>query len=160
MYVVLDPDLKSITESIDPPTPTPVVLGADFPPTESPASNVWYEVYFTSPKVPFDDITTGGIEDRLIDKINSSQKSIDLAVYEFDLENVTRALLAAEARGVRVRVVYDNEFSDPDPQMSELRQAGIRTIPDERSAFMHNKFFVFDGHCVWTGSFNIRVVYF
>ncbi len=144
----LSPEVKgtSTEPNLVPPMSTPLTSGGN-----------WYEVYFTTPKIPFDDVTTGGIESHLIDKINAASTSIDLAVYEFDLEDVTQALIAAEKRGVTVRVVYDNEFSDPDPQMNELKQAGIPAIPDERNAFMHNKFFVFDGACVWTGSFNISV---
>lgn len=137
------------------PTPTPEVQGVS---TTSPTTDgAWYEVYFTSPKIPFDDVITGGIEENLIDKINAAQTTIDLAVYEFDLENVTQALINAKNRGVTVRVVYDDEFSDPDPQMAELKSIGVPAVPDQRSAFMHNKFFVFDNECVWTGSFNISV---
>lgn len=126
-------------------TNTPAVLG----------TTTWYEVYFTSPVIPFAGKIEGGIEDFLIEKINQADRSIDIAVYEFDLENVAQALIAAKRRGVEVRVVYDDELSDPDPQIRELKSAGIVTVPDNRSAFMHNKFFVFDDLCIWTGSFNI-----
>lgn len=143
-----------IDDALDPPS-TPEVQGVSTTPPLS--DGTWYEVYFTSPVIPFDDVTIGGIEENLIDKINAAQTTIDLAVYEFDLENVTQALISAKNRGVEVRVVYDDEFSDPDPQMNELKQAGIPAMPDQRSAFMHNKFFVFDGSCVWTGSLNISV---
>ncbi len=154
MYFYLGPTFETAPE-IPPSPPTEILL----PPTTVSAgsSNVWYEVYFTSPAIPFDNVTTGGIEDRLIEKINRSSVSIDLAVYEFELENVAQALIAAKNRGVEVRVVYDDEFADPDPQIRKLKSAGIPAVPDNRSAFMHNKFFVFDGQCVWTGSFNISV---
>lgn len=117
----------------------------------------WYEVYFTSPVIPFDDVYTGGIEEHLIQKIDESQNTIDLAVFEFDLDKVMEALIRAKNRGVIVRAVYDNKYTDSDPQMAELISVGIIAVPDERSASMHNKFFVFDGQCVWTGSFNISV---
>jgi len=117
----------------------------------------WYEVYFTSPTIPFDYVTIGGIEEHLIDKIDAAQKSIYLAVYEFDLENVAQALIKAKQRDVDVKVVYDDEYTDPDPQMDELIRAGIPSVADNRSTFMHNKFFVFDDECVWTGSFNTSV---
>lgn len=117
----------------------------------------WYEVYFTSPAIPFDDVYTGGIENHLIEKIDSAQTSIDVAVFEFDIESVAEALIRALNRGVNVRVVYDNEHTESDPQLDELINAGIPAVPDNRSAFMHNKFFVFDDYCVWTGSFNISM---
>lgn len=123
-------------------------------PTESivstPSGGV-FEVYFTSPFFP------GNIEKHLIEKINSAQTSIDLAVYEFNIEEVAQALINAKNRGVKVRVVYDNKQIGDTVQIPELIDANIPAIPDNRSAFMHNKFFVFDDQCVWTGSFNISI---
>ncbi len=138
-----------------PPTPAPPTAEVAGVSTTAPSGGEWYQLYFTSPVIPFDGVLTGGIENKLIEKIDSAQKSIYLAVFEFDLENVALALIAAKDRGVDVKVVYDNEYSDPDKQIRELKAAGIQAIPDERSTSMHNKFFVFDGECVWTGSFNI-----
>ena len=134
-------------------TPTTEVKGT----TTSSTTESWYEVYFTNPKIPFDDVYTGGIENNLIQKIDAAQVSIDVAVFEFDIESVAEALIRAEQRGVDVRVVYDDEHSDPDPQIGEVKSAGIQAVPDKRQAYMHNKFFVFDDQCVWTGSFNISM---
>jgi len=117
----------------------------------------YYQVYFTNPVIPFDDVTTGGIDDRLVELINSADTSIVAAMFELDLQNVADALIAAHERGVDVRVVYDDEHTEDDPQMEEIIDAGIPATPDERSAFMHNKFFVIDGETVWTGSMNITV---
>lgn len=155
----LVPNLPTIQEIASPAVvtnPTPDVKGAATTSATLPTKS-WYEVYFTNPKIPFDKVTTGGIETYLIEKINASQNSIELAVYEFDLENVAQALINAKSRGVTVRIVYDDEFSDPDPQMAKVKKAGISAIPDKRSAFMHNKFFIFDHQCIWTGSFNVSV---
>jgi phosphatidylserine/phosphatidylglycerophosphate/cardiolipin synthase-like enzyme len=110
-----------------------------------------FEVYFTNP----DDPSAPKIEKYLIEKIDASQKTIDVAIFEFSLEDVAQALIRAKDRGVDVRIVYDNEFADPDPQITEVKSAGIPVTPDNRQAYMHNKFFVFDSACVWTGSFNI-----
>jgi phosphatidylserine/phosphatidylglycerophosphate/cardiolipin synthase-like enzyme len=139
-----------------------------FDPTEVPKETVlgktdnadevsWFEVYFTSPKIPFDNKYTGGIEEILIEKIDESKNSIDVALFEFDIESVAAALIRAKDRGVTVRVVYDDEHSNPDPQIYDLINAGIPAIPDNRSAYMHNKFFIFDNKCLWTGSFNISM---
>ena len=129
------------------------------PPAESVSGTVGdvITIYFTNPAIPFDDVTTGGLENHLIDLINGAQSSIELAVFEFDLQNVADALIAAHQRGVAVRVVYDDEHTEEDPQIEELIKAGIPATPDERSAFMHNKFFIFDRSIVWTGSTNITV---
>lgn len=121
------------------------------------STGTWYEVYFTNPIIPFNGVYEGGIESHLIEKIDAAKVTIDVAVYEFNIETVAQALIRAEKRGVEVEVVYDNEYSDPDPEIQELKDAGIKAVPDNRSAFMHNKFFVFDGMCIWTGSFNISM---
>lgn len=117
----------------------------------------YFSVYFTSPVIPFDDVTEGGIENNLIELINNAQTSVDGAMFEFDLQNVDDALIAAHNRGVRVRIVYDDEHTEEAPQMEELIDAGIPSTPDERTAFMHNKFFVIDGQIVWLGSWNVTL---
>jgi phosphatidylserine/phosphatidylglycerophosphate/cardiolipin synthase-like enzyme len=89
--------------------------------------------------------------------INGAQTSIVGAMFEFDIEVVAQALIAAHNRGVDVRLVYDNEHTEDDPQIEEVMDAGIPATPDERSAFMHNKFFVIDNQIVWTGSWNVTL---
>jgi|WetSurMetagenome_2_1015567.scaffolds.fasta_scaffold19037_4 phosphatidylserine/phosphatidylglycerophosphate/cardiolipin synthase-like enzyme len=149
------------TDSISHITPTVAGISTNVPAqtiTAVPSdNNTWYKVYFTNPKIPFDGQYSDGIAQYLIQQIDASQTSIDVAVYEFSLEDVAQALIRAKDRGVDVRVVYDNEFADPDPQIGEVKAAGIPAVPDNRKAFMHNKFFVFDDDCIWTGSFNISV---
>jgi phosphatidylserine/phosphatidylglycerophosphate/cardiolipin synthase-like enzyme len=120
-------------------------------------SNSLWAVYFTDPKIPFDNVTTGGVDDSIVWLIDHTQNTIDLAMFEFNLEDMAQALIAAHNRGVQVRVVYDNEHTADDPQTQELIDAGIPATPDERSAFMHDKFIVFDHNIVWTGSLNFTV---
>jgi len=112
--------------------------------------------YFTHPTVPYDGRTEGGIETHLISLIKDAQVRIDAAVFEFDLETVAEALIDAHNRGVVVRLVYDDEHADK-AIIDMLRTNNIPVVPDSRSAFMHNKFFVIDGATVWTGSFNITI---
>ncbi len=125
--------------------------------TSAGGSGDFYAVYFTNPVIPFDDVTTGGVEEHLIALIDAAQSSIDAAMFEFNLQNVADALIAAHERGVTVRVVYDDEHTEDDPQIEQLIDAGIPATPDERGAYMHNKFFVFDRATVWTGSMNITI---
>jgi phosphatidylserine/phosphatidylglycerophosphate/cardiolipin synthase-like enzyme len=103
---------------------------------------------------------------RLIQRIDSTRYSIDLAIYSFDdLTNLKQALINAMVRGVKIRIVYDSR--NIQPLMQELIAAGIRVQQRNfnTSALMHNKFFVFDGRdttasayskkWIWTGSSNI-----
>jgi phosphatidylserine/phosphatidylglycerophosphate/cardiolipin synthase-like enzyme len=52
-----------------------------------------------------------------------------------------------------VRFVVDDEHVDA-AVINRLRRNGMSVVGDSRSAFMHNKFMVVDGHTVWTGSMN------
>lgn len=130
---------------------TPQVQGA------VSTSNQSFELYFTNPVRPFSGNTEDGIEYRLIEKINNAETSLHGAFFEFDLQSVADALISAHQRGVDVSLIYDNDHTDSDPQMTEMIKAGIKAVPDERSAYMHNKFLVVDNQCVWTGSFNLTV---
>jgi len=131
-------------------------------PTSASASGAWWEVYFTDPlNVNDPQNWQGSIEGHLIDKINAAQTSIHIASFEFDLTPVAQALIAARQRGVDVRWVTDDENgieADAAPdrgQFALLEGAGIEVRADDRSALMHNKFWIFDGQTVWTGSTNV-----
>jgi len=138
--------------------PTPVVNA----PSGGGASGSWWEVYFTDPMNVNDPANwQGSIEGQLIQKINNAKSSIHIASFEFDLTPVAEALVAAHDRGVDVRWVTDNEHgleADEEPgrgQFALLEKAGIEVRSDTRTALMHNKFWIFDGEMVWTGSTNI-----
>jgi phosphatidylserine/phosphatidylglycerophosphate/cardiolipin synthase-like enzyme len=141
-------------------TATPVVIGQQ--PTV-PGSGSWWEVYFTDPVNHHDpNVVAGSVEEKLLQYINSAQISIHIASFEFDLNRVADALIAAHNRGVDVRWVTDDEnglLADEEPgrgQFKMLQNAGIEVKDDlGREAFMHNKFWIFDGQTVWTGSTNI-----
>ncbi len=99
--------------------------------------------------------------EKLVNRINKATYSIDMAVYSFfGLNTVTKALIAAKKRGVKIRLVYDNRTVQSSVQ--ELLNAGIKM--SQRPAIpgiMHNKFAIFDARdtistndWVWTGSWN------
>ncbi|RPI87504.1 MAG: phospholipase [Chloroflexi bacterium] len=155
-YALKGRDLGGILTPVPPLPATPAV------PTVVNAGGVWWEVYFTDPvNVNNPSDWQASLEGRLIEKINAAQSSIHIASFEFDLTPVAEALVAAKQRGVDVRWVTDDESgleADEDPdrgQFAMLRNAGIEVRSDDRSALMHNKFWIFDGQIVWTGSTNI-----
>ena len=130
------------------PAPTSTVL------VETPRDVEWYDIYFTSPRYPDDPVYhKGGMDERFIELVDSTRERIDIAIYDMDLMNVAESLLAAQERGVRVRLVVDADNAD-EPALAFLRQSGIPIIEDGRSSLMHNKFAVADGRSVWTGSWN------
>ena len=147
------------TPTVSGPTQPPTAANA---PTSINASGAWWEVYFTDPVNVHDPANwQGSIEGRLIEKINAAKTSIHIASFEFDLTPIAEALIAARQRGVDVRWVTDDEHgleADAEPghgQFEMLQNAGIEVRSDSRSAFMHNKFWIFDGQVVWTGSTNV-----
>jgi len=135
--------------------------------TQAPLSSApgdWWEVYFTDPlNINDPNNYANSIEQKLIDKINAAQRSIHIASFEFDLTPVAEALIAAHQRGVDVRWVTDDEHGlEADAeygggQFAMLTEAGIEVRDDGRTALMHNKFWIFDGETVWTGSTNVTV---
>lgn len=139
---------------------TPTTVAVSTPPPVGRSD--WWEVYFTDPTtINNPENLTGSIPEKLIAYINGAQKSIHIAAFEFDLPPVAEALIAAHRRGVDVRWVTDDEHgiaADEEKergQFAMLREAGIEVRDDGRSALMHNKFWIFDGQIVWTGSTNV-----
>ena len=100
---------------------------------------------------------------KLLQRINQAQYSIDMAVYSFfGMPDIANALVVAKNRGVKVRVVYDNR--NMQNSMQTLVNAGIKISqrPASLSGIMHNKFFIFDARdtiatndWLWTGSWNV-----
>jgi phosphatidylserine/phosphatidylglycerophosphate/cardiolipin synthase-like enzyme len=93
--------------------------------------------------------------------MNEAKKSLDVAVFDISEPGSCRALIAAQKRGVKVRVLTDTDNLDegnpsvPRPILQEMRKAGIKIKDDKRNAFMHNKFVIMDDMIVITGSTNL-----
>jgi phosphatidylserine/phosphatidylglycerophosphate/cardiolipin synthase-like enzyme len=149
--------------ALDIPVEVPIPTGGG--PTAEPGvpqseSGDWYQLFFTTPKYPDKpEYHHGGIDEQLVAFINTAAKTIDLADYDFDLENVANALAEAAGRGVRVRMVTDTDtLTNDDPKIQKafgiLKKAKIPIVDDKRPAIMHNKFVVVDDAAVWTGSWN------
>ena len=100
---------------------------------------------------------------KIMDRINQSTYSIDMALYSFfGMPEVADAIIAAKNRGVVVRVVYDDRTTQNS--MQALINAGIPVLKRTSgiNGIMHNKFFIFDGRdsvntndWLWTGSWNV-----
>jgi phosphatidylserine/phosphatidylglycerophosphate/cardiolipin synthase-like enzyme len=114
----------------------------------------WFELYFTNPAAPLASQKTGGPDGPLVAAIDAARLSVDAAIYSLSLDSVRDALIRAQRRGVRVRVVMESDNMDrSDPQ--RLKEAGISLLGDRREGLMHNKFLVIDRTEVWTGSMNL-----
>lgn len=110
------------------------------------------QVYFTRPGHPPDE--PDNIAQALINYINQTQKTIDVCAHELDNKRITKALVDATNRGVRVRAVTESDYIEEDG-IKQLQAAGVTLVEDKRDgALMHNKFMIFDNKAVWTGSMN------
>ncbi|MFN8448099.1 MAG: phospholipase D-like domain-containing protein [Anaerolineae bacterium] len=156
------------TQTPVPPTATPI------PPTStsSPgvsilpvgqgfgASKGFWQVYFTAPTGSRDASTyVGGIDETLAATLDQVTQTLDIAAYEFNSPALTAAVLRAKARGVRVRVVTDNNdgIGDDETTLHQLVDAGIPVVDDGRSALMHDKFMILDSTTIWMGSWNYTI---
>lgn len=76
---------------------------------------------------PYRKITRPGddLEAVILDKINSAQLSIDLAVQEFKLPKIAQALAQKHRAGVKVRVILDNNYSLPLNQLNSTEVSNL-----------------------------------
>jgi phosphatidylserine/phosphatidylglycerophosphate/cardiolipin synthase-like enzyme len=110
------------------------------------------------------------IGEALVGWIAPARTSLDLALYDVRLpgpvgDAVADALRGALARGVRVRIAFNDDtpgldprpFEPPppstEPHRLEALGAELKAIPGWRD-LMHHKYVVRDAEAVWTGSTN------
>lgn len=89
---------------------------------------------------------------RVVREIDAAQKSIDVAIYSYSDAKVAAALKAAVARGVKVRLIFND--AGPDARLADLAaRAASTTGKIEASGvdvryvnkIMHHKFMIVDG---------------
>jgi phosphatidylserine/phosphatidylglycerophosphate/cardiolipin synthase-like enzyme len=116
---------------------------------------------------------TDRIPGSLVAAIDATRSTLRLALYQLTLPGVADAIVRAKGRGVDVKLIYDQghggaaaapgdgsqpaSASGASPQFNQVTAAGVETrLLKGGGSFgiMHNKFAVFDGELVETGSFN------
>jgi phosphatidylserine/phosphatidylglycerophosphate/cardiolipin synthase-like enzyme len=116
------------------------------------------QVFFTTPKFPDNKADHhGSVDVHLTEFIKTAKSTIDMSIYQFDLEDATQALLDAKQRGVTVRVTTDIDVLEDDgenPWFLRLKKAGIPVKGGNTDGIMHNKFIVVDSKAVWMGTWN------
>lgn len=93
---------------------------------------------------------------RLLAVLGSARRSLSLAVFSLTCDEIAQALLDAHRRGVKVRLITDDEqIASAGSDAASLRAAGVPVRHDgSRQRLMHHKFCVVDGSVLLTGSFN------
>ncbi|AKT36872.1 phospholipase D-like domain-containing protein [Chondromyces crocatus] len=88
-------------------------------------------------------------------QIQQARRSMDLCVFTVTDDRLAEAILEAHRRGVRVRLITDNDKSmDAGSDVDRLSRAGVPVRMDRTEFHMHHKFAVFDGRLLLTGSYN------
>ena len=94
-------------------------------------------------------------ENGLIDLIGQSQKSIDVAVYAINNDNIVQALKQAHDRGIKIRILTDRlQAAGKASKVKELYDYGLNVRVHSQFKIEHNKFAIFDGKKASTGSYN------
>ena len=92
---------------------------------------------------------------RIINALHASKNAADICVFTITDDRITNAILAVHRRGVKVRVMTDNEKAfDEGSDVRQLARAGIEVRVDTSSNHMHHKFAIFDMSVLLTGSYN------
>jgi len=109
-------------------------------------------------------LPNGHVADTLAAYIARAQQTLDITIYNWNNQVILNAVNAAYARGVRVRVIYEDDNSNAS--ITQLTPAIPRIFRPAQpgstgSSIMHNKFVVIDANAanpnqpmVWTGSTN------
>lgn len=97
----------------------------------------------------------GDAHSLVMNLINEARSSIDMVAYSFTSKPIAVALGNAQKRGVKVRVVADNEQSAKSYSATQfLSNRGVPVRLNGNYPALHSKFLVIDGSNVQTGSFN------
>lgn len=122
---------------------------------ESPEGNAFLttvlghsvEVYFSP-----DDSTL----DRLLELVNGADSSIYFMAFSFTQDELAEALLAAAARGVEVRGIFEDSqvASNTGGEFAFLLDSGLDVRGDGQPGSMHHKAFIIDQSIVVAGSYN------
>ena len=93
--------------------------------------------------------------DCVLRRLAAARRTLDVCVFVLTCPDLSGALLAASRRGVRVRVVLDQEMSTcTGSQLAALRRCGVPVFVKPPPFLMHHKFAVIDGEVLVCGSFN------
>ena len=100
---------------------------------------------------------------QIIHRFGQCRRTADVCVFTITDDRITRAILDAHGRGVKVRIISDNDkCHDAGSDVQRLRDAGIPVKLDHvhghaepgLNGHLHHKFAIFDGVRLLNGSYN------
>ncbi len=92
---------------------------------------------------------------RIGNLLRAAQQTADICVFTITDDRISDAMLEAHRRGVKLRVITDNEkVTDAGSDIFRLDDAGVPVRMDRTEYHMHHKFALFDQRALVTGSYN------
>ncbi len=86
---------------------------------------------------------------------DGARRTVDACVFTITDDRIVAAIQAAHRRGVRIRIVSDDDKADDlGSDLDRLAAAGVPVALDRSPAHMHHKFAIFDGRTGIVGSYN------
>ena len=91
----------------------------------------------------------------IIRHIGAATTQLQICVFTISDDLITRSLVAAHQKGLRIKVITDNDKSlDAGSDIEQLARAGLAVKMDTTTNHMHHKFMVADQRTLITGSYN------
>ncbi len=95
------------------------------------------------------------IKENILLLLEKSIETLDLCIFTITDKELAAQILAAHKRGVKVRIITDDEKTiAKGSEIYFLENNGLDIKIDHSRYHMHNKFGVIDNHVAITGSFN------
>jgi cardiolipin hydrolase len=95
------------------------------------------------------------VASRIIHALKATVSHADLAVFTITDDRVARAIRDAHERGVKLRILSDNDKStDLGSDIDALARIGVEVRIDRTPVHMHHKFAILDGRVLLNGSYN------
>ncbi|MFM7129110.1 MAG: phospholipase D-like domain-containing protein [bacterium] len=93
--------------------------------------------------------------ERISSLIHQVRQSMELCVFTITDDRLTEAVLSANGRGVKIRLITDDlKSEDLGSDIARIAAAGVPVKIDRSPFHMHHKFAIFDSQIVLTGSYN------
>lgn len=99
----------------------------------------------------------GNCDQQLVQVINSSKSTLDVAIYSLTKENIVDTIINAKKHGVNVRLITDrieSKSKSESKQLVRLKDTGIPIKVNVHKGLMHMKVSIIDKNIVTTGSYN------
>lgn len=93
--------------------------------------------------------------ERIERALGAARSRADICVFTITDDRLSRRIEAAHRRGVRVRIITDDDKSeDRGSDIERLERSGVPVRVDRTNNHMHHKFALFDRQTLLTGSYN------